>query len=361
MKTTHLITLGLSVLFYLGQALPVSAQSRAESRMYYKTMDLATVKDADKFLKKYPNSVFAPKVQQMKDSLLYIQFAQDNVSLIGKEEAVRVGGKALDAIGWKVKGQEHVLALDEDFTLRVLSPDGQLEETRSLQRYSMEESPKRLSLVLPMEVITPFGKQQQYVHFAYRNGNGEYVEALYLPNEDLLHQAIFYGTPVKDRIEGQSPELMGNVMQSDEVIWLAARLKENEALVPISEADYLSDTSIRWWLQKNPKAGTASKLSFGQLDPESSIVAAYRRASKESGKSSNVAVVTLRGYTLIVAGAKGGSKYSLVWCEPAGSGKYIRSFFFEKDGTTLDVVYYKGNTTFKNKISLPGQTITHLK
>ena len=41
--------------------------------------------------------------------------------------------------------------------------------------------------------------------------------------------------------------------------------------------------------------------------------------------------------------------------------KYIRSFFFESDGTTLDVVYYKGNTTFKNKISLTTQALRHLK
>ena len=58
-------------------------------------------------------------------------------------------------------------------------------------------------------------------------------------------------------------------------------------------------------------------------------------------------------------------EYTLVWCEPVcrnkKTDKYIRSYFFENDGTTLDVVYYKGNTTFKNKISLTGQTIRHLK
>ena len=39
----------------------------------------------------------------------------------------------------------------------------------------------------------------------------------------------------------------------------------------------------------------------------------------------------------------------------------IRSYYFENDGTTLDVVYYKGRTTFKNKISLTSQAIRHLK
>lgn len=48
-------------------------------------------------------------------------------------------------------------------------------------------------------------------------------------------------------------------------------------------------------------------------------------------------------------------------CKNKRTDKYIRSYFFESDGTTLDVVYYKGKTTFKNKISLASQSIRHMK
>lgn len=48
-------------------------------------------------------------------------------------------------------------------------------------------------------------------------------------------------------------------------------------------------------------------------------------------------------------------------CKDKKTDRYIRSIYFENDGTTLDVVYYKARTTFKNKISLNGQTISHLK
>ena len=359
----------LMTLLALALMLPAaaSAQSRAETSLYGKTLKKATVKDADKFLKKYPSSVYAPQVQQLKDSLLYLQFVKDNVSQLAKEEALRVAGAALDAVGWKKDGKEHVLALDEDFTLRILSADGQLEETRSLQRYSMEDAPGSLSLVQPMTVTAPFSAQRQYIRFSYRNGASEYVEALYRPEEDLLSQALFYGTPLEDGcIEGQSPELMEGVTQTAELAWLAARLKENASLLPLSKADMLTDASIQWWLKKNPKAETtASKLSFGQLDAESSLVEAYKKARKESGKNCNVAVFDVRGYTVICAGTKKGGDYTLLWCEPVcksrKTDKYIHSIFFENDGTTLDVVYYKARTTFKNKISLSNGQLAHLK
>ena len=344
------------------------AQSRGETSLYNKTMKKPTVKAADKFLKKYPSSVYAPKVQQMKDSLLYLVFVEQNVSRITHEDAIRVsGGKPLDAIGWKKDGQEHILSLEDDFSLRVLSPDGVLQERRFLNVYTMEETPHAPVIAAPMEIVTPFGKERQLIHFAYRLGDREFVEALYNPEEDLLSQAIFYGTPLTEgRIEGQSPEMMEGVIQTAEISWLAARLRENEALVPLSKADLLTDTAIQWWIKKNPKAETtASKLTFGQLDPESSLVEAFKKARKEKGKNANAAQFDLRGYTVICIQNRKDGNYTLVWCEPVcrnkKTDKYLDTFFFESDGTTLDLIYYKAKTTFKIKIALPSQSVRHLK
>ncbi len=350
-------------------ALPLGmdAQSRAEQSLYGKTMKNFTVKSADKFLKKYPKSVYAPRITQMKDSILLAQFLEANTSKLTPQEAMAVAGEALCAVGWKHDGVERVLALDPGLSLRILSPDGTLVEQRSIPVYTMEEEGNDLQLVTPMEVIAPFGPKRNYVHFAYRIGNNEYVEALYQVQEDLAHQALFYGKSLGDgRIEGQSPEMMAGAQPSAEVSWLTGRLRENEALIPIAQADVLTDQAIDWWLKKNPKAETtASKLVFGRLDPESSIAQKCKDSAKEKGKSVRVAVFDIRGYTVICAVSTKDGEYTLVWCEPVcrnkKTDKYIRSYFFENDGTTLDVVYYKGNTTFKNKISLTGQTIRHLK
>ena len=348
----------------------LNAQSRAETKLYGTTMKNPSIKAADKFLKKYPKSVYVPKVQQMKDSLLYLEYVDANFSKISKDAALSVAGNAMDAVGWKKDKVDHVLALDRDLSLRFLTPEGNLEEVRRLEVYTMEDTqPDSLILMSPMEVVTPFNAKRNYVYFAYRNGYTEYVEALYVPEEDLLYQALFYGNALSAdslKIEGQSPEMMEGVASSAEVAWQVNKLRGKPGLIQISKADLLTDESIRWWLEKNPKAETtATKLVFGRLDPESSIAQACQSAKKERGKTSSVAQFDIRGYTVLCEVERKSGDVNLIWCEPVckdrRTDKYIRSIFFENDGTTLDVVYYKGKTTFKLKISLPSQKLGHFK
>lgn len=374
--------------------LGAAAQTKGETSLYTKTMKKPSVKAAEKFLKKYSASVYAPQVVRMRDSIVF--FAMDpedaaavlafkdaypespfkgqaeerirrhNTSGITREEALQAAGECLDAVGWRKDNVEHILVLDKGFTIRILSKDGVLEATHSIPVYTLLDTPVEPVLTGPAEITAPSGTRN-YLHFAYRNGDTEYVEVLYLPDQDLLHQALFYGNALPEgRIEGQSPEMMEGVLSTAEVAWITNRFRENPALVPIAKADILSDDAIRWWRQKNPKAETtANKVTFGKLDPESSLVAAYKKASKEKGKNSNVAQFDLRGYTVLVAASKTSGEYSLIWCEPVCKNKkrdkYIRAIYFESDGTTLDMVYYQGNTTFKIKISLPSHTLYHTK
>ena len=361
---TRSIILAAGLLLLL--SFSANAQSRAEKKLYGKTIGNFSVKAADKFLKKYPNSVYAPKVIHMKDSVLLAAYLEANTTKISPEQALALAGDALTAIGWKKDGVDRVLALDANLSLRVLSQDGTLVETRQIPAYTMSEQAPELSLAVPMEEVSPLGGGQRYIHFGYRNGNSEYVEALYLPEEDHVFQALFYGTPMADgRIEGQCPEMLEGTVPPAEVAWLVGRFRENPALVPLSKPDLLTDESIRWWLGKNPKADAAKKLSFGRLDPESSIALACKAAKKEKGKGVSAASFDIRGYTVVCLVSQKDGSCTLAWCEPVCQNKktdrYIRSIYFENDGTTLDVVYYKGKTTFKNKISVLSQTISHLK
>lgn len=371
------------------------AQTRQETSLYGKTVRKPTVKAAQKFLKKYPDSVYAPKVTRLRDSLVFftldpddaaavLAFRKDypdspfkdladvrirghNTSGITHDEALGVAGACLDAVGWKKDNVEHVLALDGNLELRILSPDGSQEAARSIPVYTLSDFDNPLTLALPMEVISPFSGRN-YLHFAYLNGEEEYVEVLYLPEEDILSQAMFYGTPAKRaggeayRIEGQSPEMMEGLSPTAEVLWLTGRLQENQSLVQLSREDLLTDESVKWWLERNPDAlGSASRLHFGKLDSGSSIVAAYKKARKEKGRSANAALFDIRGYTVICAANKAGTEYTLVWCEPVCKNKYrdrfLNSIYFDADGTTLNLFYYKGRTTFKYRISLASQTI----
>ena len=370
------------------------AQTKAETSLYNRTAKRPTVRSAEQFLKKYPESVYAPKVLRLRDSLVFfalkpedaagvLAFRKDypespfltlaeqrilehNTSGITHEEALEIAGGCLDAIGWKKDNVEHILVLDPGLDMRILSPSGEYEEARSLPVYTLQDTPAQMTLAMPLEVISPLGGRN-YLHFAYLHRSSEYVEILYLPEEDILNEVMFYGTPVRPadgeayRIEGQSPEMMEGLSPSAEVMWLTGRLKENPSLVQLSRPDLLTDESIRWWLEKNPKAlSSATKLNFGRLDPDSSIVEAYKKARKEKGKIGSAALFDIRGYTVICA-LKAGGEYTLVWCEPVCKNKktdrLLNSIYFESDGTTLNLFYYKGNTTFKYRISLASQSI----
>ena len=342
--------------------------NKAETALYQKTMAKPSVKAADKFLKKYPESVYAQKVHNIKDSLLTAAFIEKNLSHISKEEALQKVGTCLDAVGWKKDGAEHIVAISavpQNIAVHILSPDGSPQTTKNIPVYTLQDTPGSFELALPLEVASPLGPRRNYLHFAYRNGAEEYVEVLYLPEEDIVHQAIFYGNPVgkdKRQIEGQSPEMMEGIVLAPEVSWLVSRLKDNPSLIPISNADYLTDAAIRWWLEKNPGAGSRSaRISFGRLDPESSMVQAYSRAAKEKGKNCNAALFNIRGYTVVCVRSRTDGEYSLAWCEPVcrnkNRDKLLNTIYFDTDGVTLILFYYKGKTTFKYRLSTASHTL----
>ena len=366
--------LALSILKPLPAAAQTSAatQSKAEIYLYGKTLTKPSVKAADKFLKKFPESVYAPEIRHLKDSLQTAEFQKKNLSKISKDVALQVAGTAgpcLDAVGWKKDGTEHILALTvlqgavapTELTLRILSPNGASETAKTIPVYTLQDPQKPFRLALPLEVVSPLGPRRNYLHFAYYNGADEYVEVLYLPEEDILHQAMFYGNPVgKDQqhIEGQSPEMMEGLQLTAETAWLVGRLKDNPSLIPISKADYLTDAAIRWWLEKNPGAGSKSaRISFGRLDPESSMIQAYGRAMKEKGKNCNAALFDIRGYTVICVRSRTDGEYSLAWCEPVNRRKRLNTIYFETDSTTLVLFYYKGKTTLKYRLSTASHTL----
>lgn len=371
------------------------AQTRAEKSLYERTLRKPNVRNAERFLKKYPSSVYAPGVVRLRDSLLFFALDPDdaagvcafrkehpdsyfrpladerilrhNTSTIAHAQALASAGECIGAVGWRKDNVEHVLALDAGLSLRILSPDGTLEETRTIPQYSLQDEPASPVLACPLEIVAPSGGRN-YLHFAYLNGDSEYVEVLYSPSDDVLQQAMFYGNPLKPsegesyRIEGQSPEEMEGIERTAEVLWLCSRMHENESLIPIAKADLLTDNAIRWWLERNPKAGSASsRLAFGVLDKESSIVNAYLKARKEKGKGWTAALFDIRGYTVICALSRSSGEYSLVWCEPVCKNTrrdpFLNSVYFDSDGTTLVLFYYKGSSTYKYRISLPSKVL----
>ena len=377
----------LAVALLLCAGVPATAQSKKETKLYEKTLQTRTASAYNKFLKKFPNSVYAAEISALRDTLLYI-------SPISSDEAFDVltglmpelrreenRPQILKAIGYRDGGRDYVLGVcvaEEAVPEGVVRVYGsecvkgiwQPVFTSDYERYKMNEAEGVRTFLLGDVSLVTVG-DARWIVAGYRNvspdgQNVEHVETLLEPLGQRSVSAVFYGKLLDGqmrRIEGQSPEaLVAPEMRSAEINYLLAVMAEDHSLVQISQADALTDEAIAWWLENNPKAATsASKLLFGQLPEECSIVEAFKKdRNKEKSGGYTAALFDIRGYTVVCERNSAGA-YSLVWCEPKckdrSRDRYLNTIYFEK-GATLCLYYYKGRTTFKYRINLSSKNIT---
>ena len=376
----------LAAVLLLCAGVPATAQSKKETKLYEKTLQARTATAYNKFLKKFPGSVYAAEISALRDTLL-------SISPISADEAFDVltgllpelkreenRPQILKAIGYRYEGRDYVLGVCiapqvvPSGVVRVYGSEcvkgvWQPVFTTDYERYNLNEMADGRSFLLGDVELVTIGSQR-WLHAAYRNvpADGqvlEHVETLLEPLGSQVVSAVFYGKPLDAqmrRIEGQSPEaLVAAELRSDEVGFLLAQMQEDHSLVQITHADALTDEAIAWWLENNPKAATsAKKLLFGQLPEECSIVESFtRNRNKEKSGSYTAALFDIRGYT-VVCERNGAGEYALVWCEPKckdrSRDKYLNTIYFEK-GATLCLYYYKGRTTFKYRINLANKSI----
>ena len=375
----------LSVLCLSLVVLPtLSAQSRKETSLYEKVLQSRSASVCNRFLSRYPSSVYAQQVAALRDTLLYI-------SPVSPEEAFEIltalrpdlrredsKPQVLKAIGYRDEGVDYVLGL-------CLDPEQAPQDSLRLygskrvrdiwqpvfewgyELYTLEmDGDRRSYLHGAPEAVTVEGERM--LRASYRNVSSdgrsiEHVEALLAPLDSHSTSVMFYGKPLEGlprRIEGQSPEtLIAEEMRSPQVNYLLGVLSQNRSLVEIAPADALSDEAIAWWLANNPAAATsASKLTFGQLPEDCSIVSTFRQQNRETGAGYSAALFDIRGYTVVCASHHG--EWMLVWCEPKckdrSRDRYLNTIYFEK-GATLCLYYYKGRTTFKYRINLASKSI----
>jgi len=81
----RILTAALALLL---AAAPLSAQKKAETKLYNKTLSKPSVAAFDKFLKKYPSSVYAEDILARKDTLL-------NISPYDMEQATAIAAPLL--------------------------------------------------------------------------------------------------------------------------------------------------------------------------------------------------------------------------------------------------------------------------
>ncbi len=399
MKKLRLIFLALALCLCIDAA----AQTPAETKLYNKTLAKPTVKALNKFLTKYPGSVYAVEIMTLRDSTLFASvdkedaaavraFADEypdsplsvqinshirrhNTSNVSRADAAAIAGPY--STGWKMDNVDYVVSVriadDGTIFLSSFNMDGsKAGEDRTITKHELGSTVSTW-LVDSLEVVDFNSRNMLTFSYINKNSEGvyEYVKVLYDYRNDYTHGAMFYGSSLLEneseneyRIEGQCLEALSGGVMTAEQVWAMSRIGENKSLVQISKADLLTDESIEWWLSRNPNALTgtsALRLNFGILDSESSLVQAYTKASKEKGDKYNAALFNLRDYTVIVSYSKSSGEYLLVWAEPVCKNKktdrLLNSIYFEGNGSSLAMFYYHGRKTYKYRVNLSDKVL----
>lgn len=351
-----------------------AAQTKSETKAYGKALRKPSVAVFDKFLGKYPSSVYAADITARRDTLL-------SISPYGAQEAAEIFAATLP-----LSGEVSVIADRRDAVDRIygiaLTGDGlPLESVRiwSIVKGKSGWSPEGRydAPSAPAEAMTArefAGKASvlkiqgtAFLRFDYimKSGDGSsarYVAAYYAPLTDEFGWAAFDGRPGADRIVGRVDEsgLIG--MQKPQMRLLVQSLKDNPLLEQVPDAEYFSDVAIEWWTEHNPEAlTTAGRLSFNIIQEGSSLIEDFAAAKgKQNSARYRAALIDTRGYTVIVVYQKEDGNYVLAWAEPEckdhNRDRLLNSISFE-GANTLVLSYYHGSRTFKYRINLASKTI----
>ena len=362
-------------------AAPLSAQKRAETRLYQKTLGKPSVEAFDKFLKRYPTSVYAADILARKDTLLNISpydaqqaaaIAADFVSAGSNVLALAARSEGIDRI-WAVCLDGEGLALDQ---VRILQLEKGRDGWTAGSTYDAPsadaEGMTARAFVDSTAVFSIRGTRFLRFNYLMRSEEGTeqtYVAACYAPETDEFGALSFRGKDIRTaddpapyRISGRSGEALASGMDRPWMRLMLKDIQDNPLLEQIPDDIYLTDAAIGWWLEQNPGALTnATHLRFNILQKESSLVEEFAKAKgKKSSSKYTAALIDHRGWTVIVVYQKADDNYVLAWVEPEAKDHYrdrlLNSIAFD-DANTLAMSYYHGNRTFKYRLNLTSKNL----
>ena len=363
--------------FCLALSLPVFAQSKAETKLYNKTLSAPTLKSYDKFLKKYPQGVYAADILARKDTLL-------NISPYSMEDAGSIAapffgaGAAVKAFAYRSEAIDriNVVAVKADtlnvgdVRVAVLVKDAKKGwgVESSYDRYAFEDKDFTSVELVDSSYVLKVGKKQFLFFNCLMTGADvqDYLAAAYCFDTEEFSTVLFSGKSVLGAGESGygilgRPDASARV-QNPEVNLLVKFIEDNPRLQKVSDADYYTDAAIEFWLQKNPDALTsATRVTASVIDPSSSLIDQYKKAKgKQNSSKYTAALVDFRGYTMIIVYQKATQDYILAWVEPEcrnhNTDRLLNSIEFQ-DSNSLEMFYYQGKKYFKYHLNLASKTL----
>lgn len=360
-------------------ALPAVAQTKAETRQYGKTVAAGDLKSFDKFLKKYPNSVYAQDILARKDTLLNItpytlsdaeaiaspfigenalfkavpsrKEAVDRIDVIAaKADSLKVGEFRLMVL---LKGSGGVWNIDSSYD-RIVFDDEEISSVEFVDSSFVVNVSRIECLFFNCLLSSGNSKHQDYLALAW------------FPSRDLVSTELFSGKSILGEDES-GYRILGRMEQADaaatpEKNLLRKMISENARLEKVSDADYFTDQAIGFWLENNPDAlTTATRIKASAIPEGSSLIEQYNAAKgKQSSAKYNAALFDFRGYTIIVVFVKSSGDYILAWVEPEckdhNRDRLLNNIEFE-DANSLEMFYYQGRKYFKYHYNITSKTL----
>ena len=386
------------------------AQSKAETKLYKTVMTKRDLKNANKFLSKFPESQYKSTVQKIKDSIVfyslnsndvkgYISFVASNpksfytgaantriqelnTSSISPEQALE-GAVAAGfpkeeiafAAGVKNMNQEHIAVIlapkagTTAYTIALLVQNngnwesaGKVEE----QVYTNDYALKDFTLGKDAKAVTINGMQYLYYSYAnsttdvdprsrIHNNDSELVLNLYSLEDNTVYNILFSGKTQDGILYGSSMDAeQAGAGATEQQAFLISQMNGMENLKPYEEERFQAQELIKWWYNNNPQG--SKDLAFGIIPDNSPLIPMFSQC-KDKEKIGNYTVALLEnifGNTIIMVLNNQSKQYSLAMCQPTPQSDKdleLNTFYGEKNGI-LSLYYFKGKTSVKKRLNL---------
>lgn len=401
-----LIGAGLAAFVCMASS-PLAAQTKAETKLYNTAIAKGDLKSAYKFLAKFPQSAYAPKIQRLKDSIVfnsldandvmaYISFLEQNPksyfckdanrkieqlnkSSISEAQAMEIAlgaglqkEQVLAAQGVKNRNRENVVAVLAPqggyYKIVVLSQEGgnwSITGTQQEQVYTNDSYLEQFTVLPGTAAVTINGAQ--HLFFCYTNSssktdkrsnipnnNCELAANLYSLDDNSVYNVLYSGKMEGGVLYGSTMEsAQGGLMANPQQVYLMRYLKGQPNLKPYDKEMFRTQETIQWWYENNPQ--NAGNLQFGIIPSNSELAARFKEyKEKETVGQYVVSMFDICHNTVVVVFNKADKVYSLALCQPAPQNDKdleLNTFYGEK-GNTLVLYYYQGKNAIKKRLNL---------
>ncbi len=360
------------------------AQKKSETKLFKSVMAKEDTVSLNKFLAKYPKSVYATGVQAKKDSLI----KSYNTTIYSADQANSLFKSATGLNGQAAAGKEFIACSQRknnvEYLTGIIAPangENDIRIVKCMQTGSDWQiiTDRKESRYIQDDNLTSFAftdtafreveiQGEKYLHFNYvnyatgtdlrskwQNNDIELITNLLSFSGENLFNTMYSGERVDNEIFGScSDSAQGGILATPQINYLVGYLAGLDFLKPANKERDLTREAIKWWYKNNPVG--AKTLNFGVLDESHPIIQKFLQSKTIERSANNKAdFFDIMGTTVLCAYNNSTKQYLLVWCEPQPQNpkkeKDLGNLYFEK-GNTIVLYYFEGSKTSKERINL---------